>query len=122
MKRVYVAGSFSSDNVLGVLDNMRIGMRKATEVLLNGYSPFVPWFDYHFQLNLREGEKLSVQDYYNYSLDWLEVSDALLVLPGSDSSNGTKKEIERAKELGIPIYYSLNELKSSKDIKGQGEE
>jgi len=69
MKKVYVAGAFSGDNVLTILDNMRKGMRLATEVLLAGFAPFVPWFDYHFQLNLREGETLKVEDYYNYSME-----------------------------------------------------
>ena len=111
MKRVYVAGSYSASNVTAVLDNMRIGMRASVEVLLAGYSPFCPWLDYHFQLMLRNGEQLTVEDYYNYSLAWLEVSDAILVLPNHHQSKGTLAEIARAKELKIPIYYSLEELK-----------
>ena len=110
MKRVYVAGAYSAGNVIDVLNNMRRGMRAATEVLLAGYSPFVPWFDYHFQLMLQDGETLSVEDYYRYSIAWLEVSDAMLVLPNSENSKGTQAEIERAKELGIPIFTSLDAL------------
>ena len=110
IKRVYIAGAYSADNVLSVLNNMRKGMRLGLEVLLAGFSPFVPWFDYHFQLFLREGEELTVEDYYNYSLKWLEVSDAILIVPGSENSNGTKKEIKRAKKLNIPIFYDLREL------------
>ena len=110
MKRVYVAGAYSADNVLGVLDNMRRGMRVGTEVLLARFSPFVPWFDYHFSLMLRDGETLTVEDYYNYSLAWLEVSDAMLVLPDSGNSKGTQAEKVKAQELGIPIYYSLDQL------------
>lgn len=109
--RVYVAGAYSSDNVLGVLDNIRKGIRTATEAFLTGEcAPFVPWFDYQFQLSLREGESLTVPDYYEYSLAWLEVSDCVLVLPGWEKSKGTIAEIERAKELRIPVFYSMNEL------------
>jgi hypothetical protein len=111
MKRIYVAGSYSADNVTTVLDNMRNGMRASVEVLLAGFSPFCPWLDYHFQLMLRDGETLTVEDYYNYSMAWLEVSDAILVLPNHHQSKGTLAEIARAKELGIPIFYSLEELK-----------
>lgn len=107
MKRVYIAGAFSADNVLGVLDNMRKGMRWATKVLLKGYAPFVPWFDYHFQLNLREGEKLTVQQYYNYSLAWLAVSDVVFVTPGWENSKGTLKEIEVARALNIPVVFDI---------------
>jgi hypothetical protein len=107
MLRVYIAGAYSADNVLGVLNNMRVGMRAGTKVLLAGFSPFVPWLDYHFQLMLRENEELEVEDYYRYSLAWLEVSEVVLVLPNSGKSKGTQAEIERAKELGIPIVYSM---------------
>ena len=64
MRRVYVAGAYSASNVISVLDNIREGMRLSTQVLLLGYAPFCPWLDHHFQLMLREGEKLSVDDYY----------------------------------------------------------
>jgi hypothetical protein len=111
MKRIYVAGSYSSNTTLGTFDNMRVGMRTGLDVLLAGYAPFVPWFDYHFQLMLIGHEKLTVQNYYDYSLAWLDVSDAMLVLPNSEHSKGTQKEIKRAEELGIPIYYTLDEIK-----------
>ena len=110
MKRIYVAGAYSADNVITVLNNIRNGMRAGTELFLKGYSPFAPWLDFHFQLMLREGEALSVEDYYRYSIDWLEVSDAMYVLPNSENSKGTQKEIERAIELNIPIFYSLDEF------------
>ena len=113
MKRIYVAGSYSADNVITVLENMRIGMRASVEVFLAGFAPFCPWLDYHFQLMLREGEVLTVNDYYEYSLAWLEVSDAILVLPNSENSKGVQAEIRRAEELKIPIFYSLQDLINS---------
>ena len=115
MKRVYIAGAYSADSVIGVLDNMRRGMRPSVKVFLAGYAPFVPWFDFHFQLMLREGETLTVEDYYRYSMAWLEVSDAVLVLPNSEDSKGTQAEIKRARELGIPIFYSLEELRGAEN-------
>lgn len=113
IKRVYIAGAYSANNVISVLDNIRIGMRAGTELFLKGYSPFVPWFDFHFQLMLREGEKISVNDYYKYSIDWLEVSDAMYVLPNSEYSEGTQKEKLKALDLKIPIFYSIEEIQYS---------
>lgn len=110
MKRVYVAGAYSADNVLSVLDNMREGMRLSTEVLLAGYAPFSPWLDYHFSLMLRESESLSIKDYYDYSIAWLVVSDAMILVPGWEESKGTQNEIKIAKERKIPIYNSLKDL------------
>lgn len=110
IKRVYIAGAYSANNVITILDNIREGMRVGTELFLKGYSPFVPWFDFHFQLMLRENEELTVDDYYRYSIDWLEVSDAVLVLPNSENSKGTKAEIKRAEEIGIPVYNEISDL------------
>jgi len=112
MKRVYVAGAYSSDNVTDILNNMRRGVRASTEVLLAGFAPYSPWLDYHYQLMLRDGETLTVQQYYDYSMAWLEASDFVLVLPNSEHSKGVKAELARAKELGIPVFQTVEELRS----------
>ncbi len=108
--RIYVAGSYNADNITTSLDNMRIGMRASVKVLLAGHTPFCPWFDYHFQLMLRGTEQLTINDYYRYSMDWLEVSDAVYVCNFKPDSNGTKAEIERAEELNIPVFFEFGEL------------
>ena len=104
MKPIYVAGMYSANNVLDLLDNVRIGERAGTKLFLMGYAPFVPWFDRGFHGHLREGENLTLQEYYDYSIAWLRRSDELWVLPNSEKSRGTQKEIEIAEEMGIPIY------------------
>lgn len=111
MKRVYVAGPYSADNVITVLDNMREGMRISTEVLLAGYAPFCPWLDYHFTLMLRPGETITVPDYYAYSMAWLEVSDAILMIGDWQNSKGAKAELERAIALDIPVFYDIDDFK-----------
>jgi len=109
--RVYVAGPFSAGNVIKVLDNIREGMRLGTELMLMGFAPFVPWFDFHFQLMLRGEEALGVSDYYAYSIAWLEASDVMLVREGWETSSGTLAEIARAEDLCIPVFYTLEALK-----------
>jgi len=110
MKRVYVAGPYSANNIIDCLENMRKGMRAGVEVFLAGYAPWVPWHDFHHQLMFRDGESLSVNDYYEMSMAWLVVSDAVLVLPGWLKSKGTMAELDKASRLGIPIFHSLEDL------------
>lgn len=110
MKRVYVAGAYSASNVIDVLDNMRRGMRWSTRVMLAGHAPFCPWIDYHFQLQLQEHEELTVEDYYAYSLAWLQVSDVVFVTPGWEKSKGTHAEIAEARRLGIPVVFSFDDI------------
>jgi len=111
MKRVYVAGAYSADNVMDIFKNIRKGMRMSTKVFLAGYAPFCPWLDYQYILMLREGEFLSLEHFYEYGLAWLEVSDAVLVLPDSENSVGTQEEIAEAALHNIPVYYKIEDLK-----------
>ncbi len=101
MKRVYVAGKYSSDNIMGVLDNIKRGTQVCVDLLKKGYIPFCPFLDFNFHWF---GD-LTLEDYYRYSLGWLEVSDCVYVLKNSENSKGTQKEIERARELNIPVLY-----------------
>jgi hypothetical protein len=101
MKRIYVAGKYSSDNIIQGLQNMREGMKASAKILKLGYAPFCPFLDYQFSFF----EDVTVEEYYAYSMAWLEVSDEVWVLPGWEKSKGTKAEIKRAKELDIPVEY-----------------
>jgi len=109
MVKIYVAGPYSDNNVVSVLHNIRKGIEMSYEVFSNGMAPFCPWLDYQYVLMDKES-KLTLQDFYDYSIAWLEVSDAMLVLPNYESSKGTLKEIEFAKEKNIPVFYNIKEL------------
>jgi hypothetical protein len=102
MKKIYVAGAYSADNVISVLNNIAAGQKKSAEILKGGDAPFCPWLDFMFQLH---DQTLTVDDYYAYSMAWLEVSDEVYVLKGWENSKGTIAEIKRAEELGIPVTY-----------------
>jgi hypothetical protein len=107
MKRIYVAGKYSSDNVMGVLDNIKRGTQVCVDLLKKGYIPFCPWLDFNFHWF---GD-LTIEDYYRYSMGWLEVSDCVYVLRDSENSKGTQKEIKRARELSIPVLFEgIDEL------------
>jgi hypothetical protein len=111
MKRIFVAGPYSADNVIAMLDNISAGLRMSTRIMLAGGSPFCPFADFLMHLVLRDGESLGVNDYYAHSLEWLEVADAVMVLPGWEASKGTLAELDRARLLGIPVFYDFHSLK-----------
>lgn len=114
IKRVYCAGAISpypsEHPVLGFLGNIKRGIRASLDVFLAGYVPFSPFLDFQYWFYLRDGENITEKMIKDLSMAWLEVSDAVLVLPKWKKSGGTKAEIARAKELGIPVFYSLKDL------------
>ena len=116
-KRIYVAGGMSDPDCLEFLANLRRGIRVSAELLLMGFAPYSPFIDFQFFLTLRNNEKITGEMIKAYAMAWLEVSEAVLVLPDYESSKGTITEIKRAEELGIPVYYSIEEL-----VNGWGDE
>jgi len=110
--KVYVAGAISDPNPAKMLGNLRKGMREATRLLLRGYIPFCPFLDHQFFFQLQNGEEISVEQIQTYSIEWLKVCDVVYVMPNSENSIGTQREIETA--MGntppIPVVYNEEEL------------
>lgn len=111
--RVYVAGAISSFDPMQVFENLADGIQATLDVVEEGMSPFCPFIDFQYQLcNVRK-MKLAVEHYYKMSLEWMDVADVVYVHDRNErwrTSKGTLAEIERAKELGIEIVFSINEL------------
>lgn len=116
IRRVYIAGLitprgiWSQNPAIDHLINQRNMVRSALEALFAGFDPFVPAFDHSFWWVMQESEFITEAMIKRYSKSWLEVCDAMVLTPGWQKSPGTLVEIERAKELGIPVFKSLDEL------------
>lgn len=109
MKRIYVAGPYSADNVLDVLKNIGRGEKCCAEIFKLGMAPFCPWHDKSY-ITDNYDEDFTVQQFYDFSIAWLKVSDALFLVPGWEKSQGTIKEIEIAENIGIPTFESFDDL------------
>jgi len=110
-KRVYVAGPYSGDNVLTVLDNISQARRAAALVFRAGWAPFCPHHDADYSAHMTKAEHAAMDvDYYKQlSMAYVEVADVVLLLPGWENSSGCLAEKARAEELGIP-WTQLTEI------------
>jgi len=111
--RVYIAGALSSKEdrtrdpskvVIDYLSNVSKMCKVASQVRKLGHFPFVPALD--LLLGVINGD-WDEEDYRGVGMAFLEVCDAVLVI---SQSWGVAKEIERANELGIPVYYRMEDL------------
>lgn len=110
-KRVYVSGAYSGENVLSILRNIGRGEYYAGEIFKLGFAPFCPWHDKDYVIQNWYTDFL-IDQFYDYCISWLAVSEIMFVVPGWTESRGTKKEIEIARELKIPIYFTLDQFEN----------
>jgi len=111
MIKVYVAGPYScrARCEYGVdLTAMQRGIDACARLLSLGYAPYCPWLDYQFRL-CRHGQFIDRSLFYQMSLAWLEVSDAMFIMD-RHISLGVQDEIDFASEKGIPIYYDFEDF------------
>lgn len=107
MKCIYVAGAYSAPNILQCFANIKRGIEVSHTILKMGYAPFCPWLDFQYMLMFGD---MKIDEFYNYTLAWLEKSDAMLLVPGYGDSVGTAGEIARAREINIPIFYDILDM------------
>ena len=113
-RRIYIAGPYSAPDVLSVFSNMRRGMILATQVRKLGFAPFCPWMDFMYYF-LDQENSFDLENCYEYSLAWLEVSDGILFTPDWRTSHGAQMEHAYAIEHHIPIFYNLMDLVDNYD-------
>lgn len=113
-KRIYIAGALSSrekenrnpsEVVVDYLANVSRMCKVASMVRRAGHYPYVPALD--LLLGVINGN-WDEEMYRGIGMAFMEVCDAVLVI---SNSWGVAKELDRATELGIPIYDNLSHIK-----------
>lgn len=104
MSRVYIAGPYSckslDGNVIEILSNMRRGLAISIQVMQAGHAAFIPWLD--FQLGLIAD--ISMDMFKRNSMEWVKVSDAMLLVEGWEDSAGCRAEVAEASLQGVPVF------------------
>jgi hypothetical protein len=110
--KVYIAGPYSKGDPL---QNTLKAMITGDAVVDMGGVPFIPHLcHYRHKQNPRPYQYWIEED-----LEWLPVCHALYRIPGE--SPGADGEVAEAERLGIPVFYSLEELaKFIKSLGGMG--
>lgn len=105
MKVIYICGPLSAGNAWEQEQNVRRAEEAALRVWWSGGVPICPHTMSRFYGGMIAEERCLEGD-----LEILGRCDALLALEGWRLSQGSKAEMEFAREKGIPICYSLEQL------------
>ena len=97
----YVAGKLN-DDACGYIQNLNRMIRCAVKIRRLGYDVYVPGID--ILMGLIAGN-YEYEDYFDNSQAFLRRADLVIVVPGWETSKGTKREIELAHKLGIPVKF-----------------
>lgn len=122
-ERIYIAGPFSPfnsggkkvkcnvyDGVRELSKNIDTAIKNGISVIDKGHYVYVPHLDHYIQTNHSSHTNYGVWWYENdmtYIDHW---ATAILMGEGWKHSNGSIKEHERAKELGLKIYYNVEDI------------
>ena len=101
MIKVYIASPYTKGDIAV---NVKTQMDNADMLIDFGFAPFVPLYS-HFQ---HMAHPRPYEDWTKLDNEWVRVCDCVLRLPGE--SCGADKEVELAKSLNIPVFYSIVEI------------
>lgn len=101
--KIYVAGPYTRGDVA---KNVHDAIMTGNNLRALGHTPFIPHLTHFWHMIQEHG----IEYWYAYDLEWLEVCDAVFRIPGE--SIGADREVERARELGLPVFYSFLDLPS----------
>lgn len=98
---VYIASPYTKGDVAA---NVRESFIVALDLIKKGFLPYCPLWTHFLHFLFPQ----SYEFWMDFSMGWLERCDCLLRLSGE--SDGADKELARARELGIPVYYAVENL------------
>lgn len=110
--RIFISGPYSAENEQQRAENAVQAVDCGIELIRKGHFPFVPhlmhWLD---KRAVELGVEFSWQDFMHYDGHWLKQCDAILYL---GSSKGADIEFAAARDLGLEVYYSTEEVPAAK--------
>jgi|ERR1035441_10272014 hypothetical protein len=101
--KVYIASPYTIGDVA---QNVKLQLDTVEQLLNidNIFLPFAPLYS-HFQ---HMAHPRPYEDWVSIDLEWVKVCDCVLRLGGI--SRGADDEVEFAKSLGKPVFYSIPDL------------
>lgn len=99
MRLVYVAGKYRDSGEWAVWQNIQRASEVALALWQMGYAVICP-----HRNTMMFGGAAPDDVWLKGDLEMLSRCDLLVLVPGWEKSSGTKAEIEKARELGIPVY------------------
>ena len=100
MTLIYIIGAYSGDVEHNIIDAEKVSI----DLIRQGHHVFTPHKNTAGYEKYEDGI-ITYQTWIDMDLDILSRCDAVFVMKNSERSKGSKIEIQKAMELGLPIIY-----------------
>lgn len=106
--RIYVAGPYTgtTGSLTERAANAATAITVGKSLIKKGHYPFIPHLTHYVEED--GGERLDYETYLAWDISFLRTCEGLLRIPGH--SPGADREEKIAQEMGIPVWYSLDEV------------
>jgi hypothetical protein len=106
--RIYVAGPYSASTLEQRRHNVDRAIDVGLQVWLKGHVPHIPHLTHFVDERASEtGVAIGYEDYLEWDIEWLKMCDALIYVA---PSAGADRELATATDLGLVIYYSVDQI------------
>lgn len=106
--RVYVAGPYTAPTPELVESNVQRAIDFGIMVIRKGHIPYIPHLSHWVELRAQQAwESISYEKWLEIDREWIRLCDALLII---ETSPGVQSERAYAEQLGMPIFYSVDDL------------
>jgi hypothetical protein len=105
MIKVFISSPYTKGDTA---ENVRVQLDAFKFLLSEGFMPFAPLLLHFYAITY----PILYNECMDYCFEWIESCDYLLRLDGE--SKGADLEVAKAREKGIPVFYSFQELLKEK--------
>ncbi len=109
--KIFISGPYSAPTEEERLNNTIRVVDIGLDLIKMGHAPFMPhlmhWTDHRAN---ERGIVMTWEDYMSWDDTWLQECDAILYI---GSSYGSDIELHRAKELGLQVFTSIQEVEQA---------
>lgn len=106
MRIVYVSGAYSAPTIEETRNNIEFARSHAIDLWRLGLGVVCP----HLNTMFFEMHGIPYEQMMEFDLLLLNRVDAIFMLPNWTQSKGAFREWDYANKLGIPIFYSIEEI------------
>ena len=108
MKVIYIAGPYTANTNWQTQENINLAMKYGRFIAEIGAMPLIS----HSNTPLVFADLKCPQFWYDGTMELLRRCDAILLIPGWESSKGALAEREEAIKLSIPVFYRVPDVDS----------